>query len=642
MDLRYRPIVAIDGEGSDLDDGRQVYSYLASSSGRSVRAAKGLSTRACLEFLLAEAAAAGDDALFVVYGMGYDVNMMLADLPRHLIHILWTSPRGYVRWEEFGVHYRANRMFSVSRWAEGKRGRERKVAKVTLWDAIGYSQAPFVEAVRSWLGDDPRAALIAEGKARRGSFDGADPDGFVERYTAAELSALVDIERRMMGHLVRLDIPMKRHDGAGALAAALHDKHGTAARPKAGVPGVLPDASAPRDLRMAAAYGYYGGRIELVRYGRAEGVHAYDVRSAYPAAMASLADWSQGRWAYRARWKRQPKRVPDASLCHVRWVTDARAPWGPFPFREAWGAVKFPPEGEGWYWGPEVNAALDRADTGLTIMGMWEHLPDEDTLAFGWVAEMYQQRAQLKAAGDHAEKVLKLGLNSLYGKLAQRLGYQESSGRMPPYHSMLYAGYITSWTRAKLARLAAAAPESVVFFATDGVLATEPLPAEIGTELGAWDHERHDEVLTVQSGVYFLRQADAWAHRYRGWGAGVLTPEAIISAWEQGETYLDVPVTRFVGMGRALAQDWSLWRTWHQETKALALHPCAGNGKRRPHGGGYGKAGPRTRRHPARGLMPTLPRYAFGETSERSRSPWDGVLFGGLEGDRRAQDEIRD
>lgn len=640
MDLRERPIVAIDGEGSELE-GRQVYSYLASSSGRSIRDPGGLSTRACLDFLLRERERE-PEGLFVVYGGGYDVNMMLADVPRHLIHVLWSSERSYVVWEEFGLHYRPNRMFTVSRFGVVK-GRRRKVASVTVWDALGYSQAPFVEAVRSWLGDDPRVGLIQEGKARRGAFDGADESGFVERYTGAELSALVDIERRMMGHLLRLDIPMKRHDGAGALASALHEKHGTAPDRKAGTPGVIPDARVPLDLRRAAAHAYFGGRIELVQYGRAERLFAYDVRSAYPAAMASLADWSQGRWAWRGRWKRQPSSVPEHSLCLVRWSTDERSAWGPLPFRELWGGVKFPPDGEVWAWGPEVNAALRRGDTRLAVLGMWEHLPDEPTSPFAWVADMYQQRARMKAAGDHAEKVLKLGLNSLYGKLAQRLGYQPGTGRMPKFHSMMYAGYITSWTRAKLAELASAAPESIVFFATDGVLSTEALPAEVGTELGRWEHEVHDEAVCVQSGVYFLRQGEDWLHRYRGWGSGVLEPEAIVAAWDRGDQSITVPVTRFVGMGRALASDWSLWRTWHTEDRTLALHPCAGNGKRRwgPRGA-HGARGRRKAGHPSVGLVRTRPRFAYGEASAISRSPWDADLFGGMEADRRADAEIAD
>lgn len=618
-DLRRRPVVAWDGEGANLPDGSHAYVLLGSSVGGRITDPEGISTEACFRFLLAESQRAPKDALHVIYGMGYDVNMMLRDLPRWALDTLWTSERGHVRWGPWGVFYRPNRMFSVTLY-DGHDHKARKLQRFTLVDAIGFHQAPFVKVAREWLpAGDERVPLIEDGKAARGSFD-ADPTGYVERYMSAELSALVDVETRFMGLLDRLGLELTQHNGAGSLAASLLDAHG--------VKEALPDAELSAAMRSAASHAYFGGRIELVRFGRATGLYAHDLRSAYPSSMVGLPDARAGSWRYRVG----PVSEPQAfALYRVRWSLTP-APFHPFPFRELTGAVKFPPEGEAWVWGVELIEALQHASPGdrIDVLESWTlKEADREPRPFAWVADRYRQRADLKAAGDPAQLPLKLALNSLYGKLAQRLGYQRGSGRLPPYHSLVYAGYITADTRARLYNAAMrAGPESVVFFATDGLVTTAPAPVREGTELGAWEVGTVDELIAVQSGVYFYRDGTDWTHKYRGWGKGVLDPDGIVSSWERGHLELTVPVTRFVGMGRALAgiDAWDAWRTWRTEPRRLQLHPCAATGKRRA----VSRVPYRTLRargpHPARGLVPTVPRQAFGSVSEPSRSPWDDEL----------------
>lgn len=625
-DLRRRPVVAWDGEGANLPSGEHAYVLLGSSLGGRVSDPAGLSTEACFRFLLAESARAPADALHVIYGMGYDVNMMLRDLPRWALQTLWESPNGFVRWGSWGIAYRPNRMLSITSF-DGPGRDARKLGRFTLVDAIGFHQAPFVAVAREWLpAGDERVPLIEEGKAARGSFD-AEPGAFVERYMSAELSALVDVETRFMGLLERLGLELRRHDGAGSLAAALLDAHG--------VREVLPDAEAPLALREAASGAYFGGRIELVRFGRGTNLHAHDIRSAYPSSMVRMPDARAGRWRYAER----PRAPRPFALYRVRWSFQP-APFHPFPFRELTGAVKFPPEGEAWLWGTEVLAALEFARPGdlVELVEGWElREAAGEPRPFAWIGERYAQRAALKAAGDPAQLPLKLALNSLYGKLAQRLGYRRGSGRLPPYHSLIYAGFVTADTRARLYRAAMqAGPDAVVFFATDGLVTTAPAPVTVGTALGEWEVGELDELVAVQSGVYFYRDGDAWSHKYRGWGKGVLDPAGIVAAWEAGALELEVPVTRFVGMGRALAGvgGWGAWRSWHEERKRLALHPCAPSGKRRhaerrPYGSRRAR-GP----HPARGLVGTLPRAAFGRVSEPSRSPWDDEYRAQLLADR--------
>jgi hypothetical protein len=73
---------------------------------------------------------------------------------------------------------------------------------------------------------------------------------------------------------------------------------------------------------------------------------------------------------------------------------------------------------------------------------------------------------------DIMEKVLKLILNSVYGKLAQYVG---SADKVPKCANPYYAAAITAYCRRRLLEAALIDPRAIVFFATDGIMATRPL-----------------------------------------------------------------------------------------------------------------------------------------------------------------------
>jgi hypothetical protein len=125
---------------------------------------------------------------------------------------------------------------------------------------------------------------------------------------------------------------------------------------------------------------------------------------------------------------------------------------------------------------------------------------------------------------DITEKVLKLILNSVYGKLAQFVG---SSNKVPTCANPYYAAAITAYCRRRLIELAMVDPSAIIFFATDGIIAKRPLhhlPISIKgvkncpikrsgqrvedesagdvISLGDWEYARRDGGIFVKAGVY--------------------------------------------------------------------------------------------------------------------------------------------
>jgi hypothetical protein len=131
-------------------------------------------------------------------------------------------------------------------------------------------------------------------------------------------------------------------------------------------------------------------------------------------------------------------------------------------------------------------------------------VPATDEKPFAFVQELFDLRASIVAENEDDVRgvILKLALNSIYGKLAQSVGRK---GHPPAFASRWMAAAITAGTRRKLIEAALTAPHSVVCFATDGIVTTKPLDVFVPPTktLGHWEHkEAKLGGVFVQSGVY--------------------------------------------------------------------------------------------------------------------------------------------
>jgi len=299
------------------------------------------------------------------------------------------------------------------------------------------------------------------------------------------------------------------------------------------------------------------------------------------------------------------------SLTHVRWSFFDNLPYFPFFYRSSQGGIYYPSAGEGWYWKPEVDAAIRAWNDGklsskewegnIELLESWEFQPYSNVKPFAFIPGLFQLRKQWKESGNAAEKALKFTINSIYGRLAQSIGGSEE--HKPPYHNIGYAGYITSYIRAQLFDAVMQAPEQVIMMTIDGIHSTKQLDLPIGNGLGEWEVEEFDGVVVAQSGIYwglkklgrepteqdrqeeffherYLQYNGEWfkaSPHYQGYNRGTLTPTAVIDAWKRhnnrGE--ITVPSTRFVTLGSAMANEdlYPHLGTWRTIDRTLELHP---------------------------------------------------------------------
>ena len=497
------PFIGVDGEGWDTDQlGRQCYQLMRAGS-QELYTGKPLTTRQCLDFILELPPA--KDAILCGFGFNYDVTMMLIrDLPEHRVAKLledWDDQAHVDHWTYWGgyaLKYLSRNYLKVARTKQKITKHGEVIPSVirgtvrTIYDVHGCFQSSFLAALEAFGIGVEHHAMIGRQKDHRGQFSTAEA-AEIRRYCATECELLGELMSEYRRHANNAGIFPRSWAGAGKLADQLHRDHRT---PTA----ELIDSLVPEPVREFGRKAYYGGRFEIACTGLLEGAHGYDLRSAYPAMMPRLPCLIHGSW--RPVKGRQIAALPADAL----FVAEARFahPWGSYlcglPIRDDKGSLSWPLEGRGVYWSCEIKAAMKlgaeiRYGEGFVYQRRCQCQP------FDWVPALFQRRLLSEKEVSKAAGIpLKLAINSLYGKLAQRIGSAE-------FHNLLWAGLITALVRAEL--MAAVAPiagnDMVAMIATDGLYTRCEMPwLHVANELGAWEKdEKPISLFLAQPGVYW-------------------------------------------------------------------------------------------------------------------------------------------
>lgn len=540
------PFIAVDGEAISGD-----YVLLnASQAGHVLNMEPGgLRTRQCFDFLLQ----LPKPSIPVCFGLNYDVNMWIGGLRTDCLHELWNEH--YTYWADYRLEWLPGKWFSI-RHVDGR--------YVKISEVFGFFQTSFVNAAKAW-GFQPPAEMQLM-KQARGAFTPAQVRKVI-RYCEGECTMLVSLMDKLRDACRAADAMPRSWIGAGSIAAPLLKRHGVQDHHVYDL-----DLAPVQTVEDSVMRAYFGGRVELLAQGiHLGGVQTMDLRSAYPAAATFLPSLAGARLVHRKRYR------PDAqhAIWRVRWALNPSVSIRamPFPVRRD-KAIHYPAAGEGCYHAAEVRTAM-RLGYPINVLEGWELWGGENhATPFDWLAKLYRHRAQLKAQGDPAEKALKLGLNSVYGKLAQGPGYK---GR-PKWQSYFWAGEITARIRARVLH-ALSRSAGPVMVATDGVFARSfdgRMGSRLKPDLGTWEPGSLDWMFCAQPGVYHGSGPDGEIIKSRGFFAREIDYDALRETYEaEGAAGVyEYESTRFVGLGTAIHRvDPSIWRTWKTERRVIALLP---------------------------------------------------------------------
>lgn len=492
-----RNFAGVDGEGGNLpvhgDPSDMRHEYLLLRAGDQVlKTGKPLTALECLSFL----ADLPKDVIYVGYFFDYDVSMILRELPSERLSRLMNravrTSRGYnvpmpIEYLGFQFDYLPGKEFKVKREDEPR--------WTVISDVGSFFQCTFLSALTSWgVGNEEQLASIAASKADRGNFGELTEETIA--YNELECDLLVQLMSKFRAVCQGAGYIPVKWQGPGNLAAAMFQKHGIPKKSE-----II--KTQPWDLWEAANNSYYGGRFETGYVGPVERpIHQWDINSAYPYSMTKLPCLRHGGWEF------QYELPTDDSLFLAEGefspVEGPRVSFYGFPVRRKNGSIHFPGSGNGYYWSPEIRASIHQR---FRPRRVWRYRKNCECVPFSFIPEVYELRRRIGKTSKGM--VLKLALNSLYGKLAQSIGGA-------PYANPIWASLITAYTRAHLQEVihdprtcGAGGPcgKDVVMLATDGVFTIDDRPNiqyDPAKPLGGWDHELHEEgMVVIQPGLYF-------------------------------------------------------------------------------------------------------------------------------------------
>jgi len=562
-DQRYR-YIGIDGEGVGRGEHRYIMLGASCESGeftQVLQAHEGgrLNTRECLDFLLTFPT---KRTKLFAYAFNYDLTKILQDCDDRTLYLLFRpelrqrhgseAMKGPVpvKWRSYSLNLQGTK-FTL------RRGKKR----VVIWDIWKFFQSKFVGALRDWkIGYLELWERMSGMKDKRGEFDKEKAED-IRAYMLEECQCMAQLARKLDDAHKAAGLKLKTYYGAGSSGAAMLT-----------VMGVREKINVTHEaMRHSVASAFFGGRFENSVIGTIrERVYNYDISSAYPYHTTFLPCLIHGEWELT----RKRDDLDAATVALVRYSlgpNDSITDWAPFPFREGrgteWeGSISYPIEsGGGWVWSSEYLAG-ERAFRHVRFEEAWLYRAHCDCKPFEGIPKYYVHRLLLGKEGPGI--VIKLAVNSCYGKLAQSVGNAL-------FNSWIWAGMITAGCRAQVLDVLAMHQDrsNLLMVATDGIYTRErltmPLPRDTGTAdavndkgqragkpLGGWEEKIVDKgIFVARPGIYFPLSPtvdEIKDVRGRGVGKGVVLEnwQRIVDAWERGglDAIAEVAnVTRFCG-----------------------------------------------------------------------------------------------
>ena len=555
-----QPFCGVDGEGGNIPDPDglfgTVHAYLLLRAGEwKLENPQGLDFRTCADFLCE----LPRDRIYVAYFFDYDVTKMIQSLPKDRAERIFDRAarhhQGFgdplpVQYGGFDFDYLPHKEFKIRRTGSHH---------WTIISDVGqFFQTGFLATIEKWgIGTAEEREMIKRGKGMRADFTGLTDE--IRAYNALEILLLEQLMSAFRQMCIETGYVPKKWQGPGYLASAMLDAHKVPRRKS--IP-ILDN----QDFRGLANDAYYGGRFETTATGPIQGpVYQYDINSAYPSILRQLPCLTHGSW-------RRIRDQPDTGelwFGQVYFNHSSGALLYNLPIRTKEGNIYYPREGNGVYWSTEIQSA-EHAGTSINLATGWVYERQCDCRLFDFIDDYYKRRLELgKSTKGY---VLKLAGNSIYGKLAQSIGYA-------PFANAVWAGLITAGCRAQIIDAYRENKDHIYMIATDGIFSGVSLKnLPVSNKLGEWEETEHGEgIFIVQPGIYYVSSEQV---KTRGVERGRINQrrEDFADAWKQflashGENYtVSIEVDNFITARQALARrKWDIAGTWEHTTRDISF-----------------------------------------------------------------------
>jgi len=268
----------------------------------------------------------------------------------------------------------------------------------------------------------------------------------------------------------------------------------------------------PYSLQELARNSFYGGRFELIKRGYIGECYLYDLNSAYPYALTTLPDITNGRWFESL--KIHPK--AKLGFFFIETNISDKVKIASFPFIKRNKTICYPSGKFRTYVTlDELQMVKDDPEIKYKILESWQFIPRSNcSYPFkNFIEKQYYKRLELKQNNNPLEKAIKIVLNSIYGKMAQR-----TNNVIGNLFNPVIASYITGFTRRQLYDFTKQnkLDNLVVAYATDSVACQKKISNLDSKMLGEMKLDKQaTDVIFLSNGFYKFNEI--WKNRGIGY-----------------------------------------------------------------------------------------------------------------------------
>ena len=299
---------------------------------------------------------------------------------------------------------------------------------------------------------------------------------------------------------------------------------------------------------------YRGGRIEILKRGYFDNLNSYDIKSAYPAQMINLLDYSNGIWHNTTEYDEKYHGIYEIDYS---WYNDNI---GVFP--QTFSEKTIYPIGE------KLRTVVNEKELKFLdentsfceyeILSGYQFTPFNVSYPYrDMILKLFEKKEG--AIDDNERLIYKLFINSIYGKTAQAIYDKKDklfhTGRL---YNPVYSNRITSLTRLELLKEAINISGDVIGFSTDSIQTTSKIK-NVGGKIGDFTHEYNSsDSCILMSGVRYTDETQ----KVRGFGNKLKTDKTLKDNTiytlkqileknpnkDKIKIYIDKPVTIFQGL----------------------------------------------------------------------------------------------
>ena len=296
---------------------------------------------------------------------------------------------------------------------------------------------------------------------------------------------------------------------------------------------------------------YRGGRIEILQRGYFDNLKSYDIKSAYPAQMVKLLDYSAGKWKRTTDFDDNFHGIYEIEYnCYDDYI-------GLFP--QNFNNLTVYPNGEGLktvvneqeliFLQNNSNIADFKVLNGYQFIPFREIYPYRDL-----IMQLFHEKES--TYDENKRMIYKLFINSIYGKTAQAIYDKKTKKfRTGKLYNPVYSNRITSLTRLELMKNALNISKDVIGFSTDSIQTTKEI--KTGSKLGDFTFEYNAKnSVILMSGIRYTDDKQ----KIRGFGNRLSLDETSETKYNLADVlemnpekskipvYIKKPVTLFQGL----------------------------------------------------------------------------------------------